>query len=135
MTATLAFTLAFEKDLLAADLFSRGGSVPATPPVAPPSGTVLAMVRQFGEAEERDDGLTLYRLTAAQLANADMASMLGAERERALDIALLWDDREEELVEVIDDAKVRAPAPTLSYADLKVRGDRRTRHPRFARAA
>lgn len=129
-SSTLSFSLAFERDLAAADRCGR-----LALETAPPSGAVLAVVRQFGEAEEREDGLTLYRLTPCQLANADIAAMLGEEGARALDVALLWDDREEELVRVIDDAAIRPAAPAFSYAELKVRGDRRARYPRYARAA
>ena len=130
MTTAVSYALAFERDLRAADAFSR-----AALQSPPPSGTLLAVVRQFGEAEERDDGLTLYRLTSAQLADVDVVAMLGHERDRATDISVLWDDREEELIEVIDEAAIRPATPTLSYADLKIRGDRRARHPRYARAA
>lgn len=130
MTSAVSYALAFEQDLRAADLSSRRNERPVQTP-----WTVAAVVRQFGEAEEREDGLTLYRLTTTQLADRDINAMLGADQERARDISVLWDDREEELVEVIDQAAIRPTTPMLSYAELKVRSDRRLRYPRYARAA
>ena len=101
-------------------------------PVAPPSDRVVAAVLQFGDVwDEREDGLTLIRFTPERLAMGDMRELLGSETARAEDVSILWDDREEQLVRVIDTAPLRAASderPTgNAYADARMRGYRRYR--------
>jgi|GEM_PF-5616283 len=101
----------------------------ASEPVAPPSGRVVAAVLQFGDLwESRADGTTLIRFSPLRLEQNDMALILGAERDRAQDISLIWDDRDEQLLQVLDAAPLRPPAAPASgptgnaYADARMRG-------------
>jgi hypothetical protein len=98
----------------------------------PPSSAVVAAVLAFGDVrEEREDGLTLVRFSRERLAIGDLDELLQGETERALDVSLLWDEREEQLVRVLDNRPLRAgreDGPTgNSYADARMRGYRRHR--------
>lgn len=97
----------------------------APTPVAPPSGAVIAAVLAFGDIrEEREDGTTLVRFSPERLAIGDLDEMLGAETNRALDVSVVWDEREEEVVTVLDVAPFRAQdcGPTGNrYADARLR--------------
>jgi hypothetical protein len=109
----------------------------AAAPVAAPSGRVVAAVLQFGDLwETRQDGTTLIRFSAERLEREDVALVLDvAERRRAADISLVWDDEECQLLQVLDLAPLRTQAlaaagPTgNSYADTRMRG-----FPRFVTA-
>lgn len=99
-------------------------------PVAPPSSAVVAAVLMFGDiCQGRDDGTTLIRFSPERIEREDIRLLLPGERLRALDVTVIWDDREEQLLHVIDSAalKPQALAPTgNSYADTRMRG-----YPRF----
>ncbi len=91
-------------------------SAPA--PVPPPSQSVVAAVLQFADArEEHDDGLVTLRFTAARLARDDMALILGAEVGRAADVSIVWDEKEGEMVRVIDLAPLRAGRDALEQSN------------------
>jgi hypothetical protein len=98
-------------------------------PVAPPSSRVIASVLQFGDIwQTREDGTTLIRFSDARLEQDDMKLLLDDERQRAADISLIWDDQEEQLLQVLDGGGLRQPpaapgGPTgNSYADTRMRG-------------
>ena len=119
-------------------------AAPPTPAASPrltltplaPSGTVIAVVTQFADMrEEREDGLVKLALSPERLADADLRRMLGEEADRAGDIAVLWDEREAQLVHVYDAALSRNPARTPGYADLKLRADRAPRYAALHAAA
>lgn len=98
-------------------------------PVAPPSGAVIAAVLAFGDQrEDREDGTTLVRFSPERLAIGDLDEMLGAELDRALDVSIIWDEREDEVVSVLDVAPLRAHdgAPIGNrYADARLRRGRK----------
>ena len=83
----------------------------AAAPVEPPSGRVVAAILQFGDVREpRPDGTRLVRFSPERLDREDMALVLGPERERALDVSLVWDAWRGELLRVLDVAPLRAQA-------------------------
>jgi hypothetical protein len=95
--------------------------------VAPPSPALVSAVLVFGDVHEaREDGTTAIRLSAERLRPGDLRMLLGAEEARALDLTVLWDDREEQVVGVIDLGPLRhaaEPGPTgNAYADARMRG-------------
>ncbi len=91
-------------------------SAPA--PLAPPSQSVVAAVLQFADVrEEHDDGLVTLRFSSARLARGDMALILGEEVGRAADVSIVWDEREGEMVRVIDLAPLRSGRETLEQAN------------------
>jgi hypothetical protein len=105
-------------------------AVPAR--VAPPSSSVVAAVLAFGDVrEDREDGMTMVRFSRERLSLPDLQELLGSEAERALDVSVLWDEREAEMVQVLDTAPLRAAADEArtgnAYADAQMRGFRRYR--------
>jgi hypothetical protein len=104
----------------------------APAPVAPPSSSVVAAVLAFGDLrDDREDGLTLVRFSPERVALPDMQELLGADAARALDVSVLWDEREAEMVQVLDTAPLRrtpeAGQTGNAYADARMRGLRRHR--------
>ena len=92
-------------------------------PSPPPSSEVVAAVLAFGDLyEPREDGSTLIRFSPARLEQEDMRLILGEARGRALDVSVLWDDREEQVLAVIDLAPLRPAAPAWRNKDRRRRG-------------
>ena len=100
----------------------------ATPvPAPPPSASVVAAVVAFGDVvEEREDGETLIRFSPARLEREDMQLLLGSDLDRALDVSVIWDAEEEQIVRVLDTARLQpvtaAPGGANCYARAKMRG-------------
>ena len=103
-------------------------------PVIAPSGTVLGALISFGDIRDwRDDGTTLIRFSPERVEREDMRLLLGDERRRALEVSIVWDEFEEQIVQVLDTLPLRKPAlgPTgNAYADARMRG-----YPRYDLAA
>lgn len=77
-------------------------------PVAAPSAAVVAAVLALGDVRvECEDGRTSIRFSAERVAQDEIALLLGAERERALDVTVIWDEDEAEIVRVLDVAPLR----------------------------
>ena len=69
----------------------------------PPSAELINMVLEH--ADLRDDlggGRVMLRLSPIMLAGEDLRQVLGDEAERAGDVAVIWDDREDEIFRVLD---------------------------------
>ena len=78
-------------------------------PVAAPSAAVIAAVLTLGDVRtECEDGRTSIRFSAERIAQDEFALLLGAERERALDVTVIWDEDQAEIVRVLDLAPLRA---------------------------
>ena len=93
--------------------------------VAPPSAAVINAILDHGDiCEPRDDGHVLVRLSASRA--AQLAASLGAERQRALDVSIVWDEGEQQIVTVLDAGPLRAaPEPQAApnaYAAARRRG-------------
>ena len=99
----------------------------ATPMAATtPPASVGAAVLGFGDGEEeRDDGCTVRRISAARLDGEDLRLLLGRDLERALDVAVVWDPQEEQIVRVLDGARLhpvtKPPGARNGYAQAKMR--------------
>ena len=88
--------------------------------VAPPPSEVVAAVLAFGDLHEfREDGSTQIRFSPARLDQEDMRLILGEARGRALDVSVLWDEREEQVLAVIDLAPLRAREPAWRNKDRR----------------
>ncbi len=108
-----------------------------TVPVAPPSAAVVDAVIAYGDLHEaREEGTTVIRVSRERLEKCDLRSLLGEDWTRALDVSVVWDDREEQIVRVVDLAPLRHPdeaGPTgNAYADRRLRGFPRTARARAA---
>jgi len=82
----------------------------------PPSAMLISVVLEY--ADLRDDmggGRLMLRLSPMRLAEPDIRAMLADELERAGDVAVIWDEREDEVFRVLDggSALPAAAAPAL----------------------
>ncbi len=76
---------------------------------APVSGAMISAVLDFADIHrDLGGGRTLLRLSPERVARADVILRLGRDAERAADIGMVWNDREDQIVRVIDDAALRA---------------------------
>lgn len=78
-------------------------------PVAPPSAEVVAAVLTLGDVRvDCEDGYTSIRFSPERVDTSEIALLLGRDRERALDVTVIWDEAEAEIVRVLDVAPLRA---------------------------
>ena len=99
-------------------------------PIVPPPAQVVAAVVMFHDVvEEGEDGLTVLRVSPGRLAREDIALVLGADLARAGEVRVVWDEREEQIVRVIDTGAVEPvgalPGLANRYAEARKRGARR----------
>lgn len=74
--------------------------------VAPPSGDLINAVLQYADVmQDMGGGRTLLRLSAQRMADPVIAGPLGREAHRLVDVAILWDDEEDEIFRVLDAAR------------------------------
>jgi len=77
--------------------------------VAPVSAAMISTVLDFADIHrDLGGGRTLMRLSPERVRKADIILLLGRDAERAADIGLVWNDREDQIVRIIDDAAARA---------------------------
>ncbi|MBO9546749.1 hypothetical protein [Caulobacter sp.] len=77
----------------------------ATTPV---SQAMISAVMDFADIHrDMGGGRTLRRISHERAAKADMFLLLGRDVERVIDIGLVWNDREDQIVRVTDDAELR----------------------------
>lgn len=77
----------------------------ATTPV---NQAMISAVMDFADIHrDMGNGRTLRRISHERAAKADMFLLLGRDVERVIDIGLVWNDREDQIVRVTDDAKLR----------------------------
>ncbi len=76
--------------------------------VRPVSAAMISAVLAFADIHrDMGAGRTLMRLSPERAAKADVILLLGADAERATDLGLVWNDREDQLMRVVDDAALR----------------------------
>jgi hypothetical protein len=75
----------------------------------PVSAAMISAVLDFADIHrDLGGGRTLLRLSPERVLRADIILLLGRDAERAADIGLVWNDREDQIVRIIDDAALRA---------------------------
>ncbi len=75
----------------------------------PVNAAMISAVLDFADIHrDLGGGRTLMRLSPERVLRADIILLLGRDAERAVDIGLVWNDREDQIVRVIDDAASRA---------------------------
>lgn len=103
----------FNHGRLAGDRFGGHGPsrtlprpVQAPQPVRPPPpAAVVDAVLRFHDVELDQGGeRTLLRLSDRRLHDAEVASALGADAARAARVAILWNEREGEIIRVLEAA-------------------------------
>ena len=90
-------------------------------PVGPPSADLVAAILRYADVEEdAGAGRLRRRVSARRLAELEARGLLDVAAERAADIAILWDEREGQIVRVLDDgpAKARAQAERAWWEGL-----------------
>ena len=75
---------------------------------APVNAAMISAVLDFADIHrDLGGGRTLMRLSPERVLRADIILLLGRDAERAADIGLVWNDREDQIIRIIDDAELR----------------------------
>lgn len=75
---------------------------------APVNQAMISAVMDFADIHrDMGGGRTLRRISHERAAKADMFLLLGRDVERVTDIGLVWNDREDQIVRITDDAELR----------------------------
>lgn len=90
----------------------------AAPParLAPSSNLINAVLEHADLRDDIGGGRTLMRLSPDRLAEPRIRLQLGAEHARAADVAVIWDDREDQIFKVLDGASAREDRFVLTPA-------------------
>lgn len=79
-------------------------------PAAPALDMVDAIVRFADVRRDLGGGRVELRMSPGRLAQADALMALGSQVRRAAEIAVIFDEREDEVVRTIDDARLKPQA-------------------------
>ena len=75
---------------------------------APVNQAMISAVMDFADIHrDLGGGRTLRRISHERAARADMFLLLGRDVARVTDIGVVWNDREDQIVRVTDDAELR----------------------------
>ncbi|WP_269716725.1 hypothetical protein [Caulobacter sp. NIBR2454] len=88
---------------------------------SPLSSDMISAVLSFADlAEPAGVGRTKLRISPQRLSQADVLTVMGGAAGRLADITVVWNEREGQVVRVIDDAQLRRsqPEPWEAYFDL-----------------
>lgn len=73
---------------------------------AAPSGELINAILQYADVmQDMGGGRTLLRLSPRRMADPVIAGPLGREAGRLAEVAVLWDDEEDEIFRVLDAAR------------------------------
>ena len=75
-----------------------------------PGAVVDAVLRYHDETQDQGGGRTLLRLSAGRLRDAEVAGALGELVARAAGVSILWNEREGEIIRVLEAAAPRLAA-------------------------
>ena len=76
--------------------------------IAPVNAPMISAVLAFADIHrDLGAGRTLMRISHERAARADVILLLGRDAERVTDLGLVWNDREDQIVRIIDDAELR----------------------------
>ena len=73
-------------------------------PLPPPAAVVDAVLRFHDEEQDQGSGRTLLRLSARRLRQREVKAALGAHAARAARVSILWNERESEIIRVLEAA-------------------------------
>lgn len=82
----------------------RPVKVPRARPAPTPAAVVDAVLRYHDEEVDQGGGRTLLRLSQRRLHDADVTQALGDLAPRAAQVAILWNEREGEIIRVLEAA-------------------------------
>lgn len=84
--------------------------VRAVTPAPLPGCVVDAVLRYHDEAQDQGGGRSLLRLSARRLRDAEVEAALGDLAARAAGVSILWNEREGEIIRVLEAAAPRLAA-------------------------
>ena len=92
---------------------------PLAPPVRqPPSGTLINAILQYADIQQDlGSGQVLLRLSERRRADRVIKELLGREAGRLAEVAIVWDDHEDEILRIVDGAAGADYAEMLEAAD------------------
>ena len=70
----------------------------------PPACVVDAVLRYHDQEVEQGSGLTILRLSAERLRQREVKAALGEHATRAARVSILWNERESEIIRVLEAA-------------------------------
>jgi len=74
--------------------------------IAPINAPMISAVLAFADIHrDLGGGRTLMRISPERAARADVILLLGRDAERVVDLGLVWNDREDQIIRIIDDAE------------------------------
>ena len=74
--------------------------------IAPPSGELINAVIQYADLiKDMGGGRSMLRLSDRRRADAVICEPLGREAPRLADVAVIWDDEQDQIVRVLDTAR------------------------------
>jgi hypothetical protein len=92
-------------------------ALPALKRRLPPSAMLISVVLEYADLRDQmGGGRVMLRLSPMRLAERDIQAMLADEVERAGDVAVIWDEREDEIFRVLDGG---SSAPSSAVAELE----------------
>ncbi|CAN7173581.1 hypothetical protein LJR225_000359 [Phenylobacterium sp. LjRoot225] len=75
-----------------------------------PGAIVDAVLRYHDEVQDQGGGRSLLRLSKRRLHDAEVEAALGDLADRAAGVAILWNEREGEIIRVLETAAARMAA-------------------------
>ncbi len=79
-------------------------------PALPPAAVVDAILRYHDVSVDQGGERTLLRLSDRRLREPEVAAALGADGQRAARVSILWNERESEIIRVLESFEDRAAA-------------------------
>ena len=70
----------------------------------PPAAVVDAVLRYHDQEQDQGSGRTLLRLSAERLRQREVKAALGKLASRAARVSILWNERESEIIRVLEAA-------------------------------
>ena len=69
-----------------------------------PGAVIDAVLRFHDEEQDQGAGRTLMRLSKKRLRDAEVRAALGDQKKRAANVSILWNERESEIIRVMEAA-------------------------------
>jgi len=74
--------------------------------IAPVNAPMISAVLAFADIHrDLGAGRTLMRISPELAARADVILLLGRSAERVVDLGVVWNDREDQIIRIVDDAE------------------------------
>jgi hypothetical protein len=99
-------------------------AIAALPVRQPPSGTLINAILQYADIQEDlGAGRVLLRLSDRRRVDPVITDLLGRETGRLAEVAILWDDVEDEILRILDRAAGDDPAAPLEEGEDRAEGE------------